>query len=99
MLAGAVEVASNSSIVCSGASLTAPLTNQRILIKILKAVQFPISADARLRNPRHHAPLDFGEDGEITLRSHPAISKRDEDWQVSNAEAKLADLVALEPSS
>jgi hypothetical protein len=32
--------------------------------------------------------LDLGEAGEITLRACPAILKRDQDWQMSNAEAK-----------
>src|SRR5262249_49851828 len=36
----------------------------------------------------HRRPLDLGEAGEITLRARPAVPKRNQHWQVSNAEAK-----------
>src|SRR5262249_669564 len=36
----------------------------------------------------HRRLPDLGEAGEITLRACPAILKRDQHWQMSNAEAK-----------
>ena len=40
------------------------------------------------RFSRARTLLDLGEAGEITLRACPAILKRDQHWQMSNAEAK-----------
>ena len=51
----------------------------------------PVSLHAG-KHLRHWRLFDLGEAGEIALRACPAILKRDQHWQMTDAEAKRLEL-------